>query len=210
MMATRSNRLFVACAALGLALAAAGAPGARESAPRAGKQATGETAIFAGGCFWSMERAFDKVPGVLDTTSGFVGGHVANPSYRQVVAGGTGHAEAVMVRYDPAKVSYSQLLGAFWRNIDPLAVNRQFCDGGEQYRSGIHYLDERQKVQAEASKRVLDAHFRQPVATEIVAATAFYPAEDYHQDYHQKNPAAYELYRIGCGRDRRLKEIWGK
>jgi len=168
-------------------------------------------AIFAGGCFWCMEPPFDALPGVVSTTSGYVGGHTRNPSYQEVSAGGTGHAEAVAVRYDPARVSYAQLLEVFWHNVDPLAVDRQFCDVGSQYRSAIFYLDEDQRREAEASlKALVDSHrFDAPIATRIEAAGDFYPAEDYHQDYYKKNPIRYRYYRYHCGRDRRLESLWG-
>jgi peptide-methionine (S)-S-oxide reductase len=169
------------------------------------------TAIFAGGCFWCMEPPFDKLPGVKSTTSGYVGGHVAHPTYEQVSDGRTGHAEAVLVKYDPTVVSYSKLLNVFWRNVDPLAVNRQFCDAGDQYRSAIFTVGAEQQRQAEASKRELQAsgRFKQPIATQIVQASAFYPAEDYHQDYYRKNPIRYKFYRFNCGRDQRLEQLWG-
>ena len=168
-------------------------------------------ATFAGGCFWCMEPPFDKLEGVVSTTSGYIAGHVENPTYRQVSAGGTGHTEAVEIVFDPAKVSYQELLYVFWRNIDPLAVNRQFCDGGSQYRTGVYTHDEEQLRLARESRDELvrSMRFDQPIATEIQPATEFYPAEDYHQDYYRKNPVRYEIYRTGCGRDRRLKELWG-
>jgi len=171
-----------------------------------------ETAIFAGGCFWCTESDFDKVPGVVSTTSGYTGGTVKNPSYEEVSAGGTGHAESVLVKYDPKKISYAQLLKAYWLSIDPLTANRQFCDGGHQYRSAIFYMNESQKKQAFAYKKSLEnSHFfKQPIVTEITAATEFYPAEDYHQDYHDKNPIRYNYYRNACGRDARLEQVWGK
>lgn len=171
-----------------------------------------ETAVFAGGCFWCTESDFDKVPGVISTTSGYIGGNVKNPTYEQVSAGVTGHTEAVEVKFDPKKITYSQLLKYFWLSIDPLTPNRQFCDSGTQYRSGIFYTSESQNKQALASKKSLDNSkiFKQPIVTEITAATTFYPAEDYHQDYHNKNPIRYNYYRNGCGRDDRLKQVWGK
>jgi peptide-methionine (S)-S-oxide reductase len=178
-----------------------------------GKPASGlETAIFAGGCFWCTESDFDKVPGVVSTTSGYTGGRVKNPSYEEVSAGGTGHAEAVLVTYDPKKISYAKLLKAYWLSIDPLTANRQFCDGGNQYRSAIFYLNETQKKQALAYKKSLEdsQFFKQPIVTEINAASEFYPAEDYHQDYHNKNPVRYRYYRSSCGRDARLEQVWGK
>jgi peptide-methionine (S)-S-oxide reductase len=171
-----------------------------------------ETAIFAGGCFWCMEPPYDKLPGVVSTTSGYVGGHTKNPTYEQVSSGTTGHAEAVQVVFDPAKVSYEKLLDVFWHNIDPTTANAQFCDHGTQYRSGIFYLNEEQHRLALASLERLERTkpFRQPIVTEITHATTFYPAEDYHQDYYQKNPLRYKFYRTTCGRDSRLEEVWGK
>ena len=168
-------------------------------------------AIFAGGCFWCMEPPFDKLPGVKSTISGYIGGRGANPTYEQVSAGRTGHAEAVQVTYDPARVSYATLLTVFWRNIDPVAVDRQFCDAGDQYRSAIFTVGAEQQRLAEASKRALQAgkRFDRPIATEIVAASKFYPAEGYHQDYYVKNPLRYKFYRSSCGRDKRLEQVWG-
>lgn len=178
-----------------------------ETAVADGPQAS---AIFAGGCFWCMEPPFDKTEGVLSTTSGYIGGHVDNPTYKQVSGGSSGHAEALEVVFNPEVVSYEELLEVFWRNIDPTVEDRQFCDWGDQYRTGIFYLDENQKHLAEVSKdRVLESGKVDRVVTEITAATTFYPAEDYHQDYYKKNPLRYKTYRTGCGRDRRLQEIWG-
>ena len=170
-----------------------------------------EAAIFAGGCFWCVESDFDKVDGVLSTTSGYVGGRTANPTYRDVSAGGTGHTEAVRVEFDPARISYAQLLEKFWPSIDPTMKDQQFCDVGSQYRSGIYPLNEQQLKAATASKAALEKTkpFRQPIVTEIVMAGTFYPAEDYHQDYYLKNPVRYAFYRRNCGRDARLKELWG-
>jgi peptide-methionine (S)-S-oxide reductase len=167
-------------------------------------------ATFAGGCFWCMEPPFDMLEGVVSTTSGYIGGHKKNPTYQEVSAGGTGHTEAVQVVYDPAKVSYEKLLDVFWRNVDPLDARGQFCDKGSQYRTGIFYHTEKQKQLAEASKKALDSRFKQPIVTEIVSATEFYPAEAYHQDYYQKNPLRYKYYRYSCGRDQRLEELWGQ
>jgi peptide-methionine (S)-S-oxide reductase len=167
------------------------------------------TAIFAGGCFWCVEEVFDAVEGVISTTSGYIGGHVADPSYRQVVTGATGHAEAVEVVFDPEVVSYAELLEVFWRNIDPLTANRQFCDRGQQYRSAIFYNDEEQRRLAQSSKEALNGRFDEPIVTGIEPAGAFYPAEEYHQDYYKKNPVRYKLYRWNCGRDARLAEVWG-
>jgi peptide-methionine (S)-S-oxide reductase len=170
-----------------------------------------ETAIFAGGCFWCTESDFDKIQGVVSTTSGYIGGTVANPTYDQVVAGKTGHVEAVKVHFDNTKTSFSQLLAAYWLTIDPLAINKQFCDVGSQYRSVIFYRDSDQKQLAENSKKILAAsgRFNQPIVTEILAATEFYRAEEYHQDYYIKNPLRYAYYRNNCGRDKRLEELWG-
>ena len=181
-------------------------PGAAQG-PSEPRQAT---AIFGGGCFWCVEADFDKVPGVLSTTSGYIGGSVPNPTYEQVSAGGTGHAEVVRVVYDSSKVSYRDLLAFFWRNIDPLTANAQFCDRGSQYRSAIFYLDEEQRRLAEASKAEMVQRFKpRPVFTEIAPAMEFYPAEDYHQDYYRKNELKYKFYRWSCGRDARLEEVWG-
>lgn len=169
-------------------------------------------ATFAGGCFWCMEPPFDKLEGVISTTVGYTGGHQKNPTYQEVSAGGTGHAEAVEVLYDPSKISYSKLLDVFWHNIDPLTPNRQFCDVGHQYRTAIFYHDEEQKRLAEQSKKVLEesGRFKKPIVTEIVPASEFYVAEEYHQDYYQKNPFRYKFYRYTCGRDQRLEELWGQ
>jgi peptide-methionine (S)-S-oxide reductase len=169
------------------------------------------TAIFAGGCFWCMEPPFDALPGVISTTSGYTSGHTVDPTYKEVSAGKTGHTEAVKIVYDPAKVSYGKLLQVFWRNHDPLTANAQFCDRGSQYRAGIYYGSEQEKAQAEASKAELEksGRFKSRITTEIVAQTTFYPAEDYHQDYYLNNPIRYKIYRGGCGRDSRLRELWG-
>lgn len=169
-------------------------------------------ATFAGGCFWCTEADFDKVPGVLSTTSGYIGGTQINPTYEQVSSGKTGHIEAVQISYDPAKTNFAKLLTAYWLTIDPLTPNRQFCDGGLQYRSAIFYHDSDQKRQAEESKAALisSGRFNSPIVTEIRPATDFYQAEDYHQDYYIKNPIRYAYYRTSCGRDRRLEEVWGK
>ena len=167
------------------------------------------SAIFAGGCFWCEETAFEGVPGVISVTSGYTGGQKKNPTYEEVSSGGTGHAESVEVVYDPAKISYEKLLDIFWRNVDPFQANAQFCDHGSQYRSAIFYHDETQKKLAEKSKQAVQRHFKQSVVTEIVRATEFYPAEDYHQDYYKKNAIRYKIYRYGCGRDQRLEELWG-
>ena len=170
-----------------------------------------DKAIFAAGCFWCTEEAFEKVPGVVSAVSGYTGGTVKNPSYEQVSSGRTGHAEAVEVTFDPAKVSYEQLLDVFWVNHDPTVTNRQFCDSGTQYRPAIFYLNDEQKRLAEASKAKWDKEkpFKQPILTEITKAGPFYPAEDYHQDYYKKNPVRYQFYRTSCGRYQRLDSLWG-
>jgi peptide-methionine (S)-S-oxide reductase len=169
-------------------------------------------AYFAGGCFWCMEEVFEKVDGVVDVMSGYMGGSVKNPSYEEVSAGQTGHAESVEVRYDPAKVSYTQLLEAFWRNIDPVTPNAQFCDHGSQYRAAIFYQGEAERQAAEASKRAIEhsKRFSTPIVTQVAAATEFYPAEEYHQDFYKKNPVRYKFYKFTCGRAQRLESLWGK
>ena len=168
-------------------------------------------ATFAGGCFWCMESPFESMDGVYSVVSGYTGGSKLDPTYEEVSSGTTGHTEAVEVRYDPKRVTYEALLEVFWHNIDPLAKNFQFCDHGSQYRSGIYPLDAAQTKAAEASKQALAAsgRFQQPIATEIVAAGRFWPAEEYHQDYYKKNPIRYKVYRTSCGRDRRLEAVWG-
>jgi len=168
-------------------------------------------ATFAGGCFWCVEQAFDKVPGVEQTISGYTGGDTVDPTYHEVSAGGTGHAEAVRVIYDPDRVSYAELLDHFWHNIDPTVRNRQFCDHGTQYRSAIFYHDEEQRQLAERSREQIEDSGRLsgPVVTQIVAAGPFYPAEDYHQNYYKKNPVRYKFYKRACGREDRLEELWG-
>jgi len=171
---------------------------------------TVDTATFAGGCFWCMVHPFDELPGVIKVTSGYTGGTKVNPTYEEVSAGGTGHAESVQVLYDPSKIGYDHLLNVYWHNIDPLTSNAQFCDHGNQYRSAIFYHDDKQRMAAEATKDTLtkSGRFTQPIVTQIVAATPFYPAEDYHQDYYKKNPVRYKFYRWNCGRDQRLKQLW--
>ena len=170
-----------------------------------------EKATFAGGCFWCMEPPFDELPGVISTTSGYTGGRTKNPTYEQVSSGGTGHAEAVEVVYDPSKITYARLLDVFWKNIDPITPNKQFCDVGTQYRSAIYYHNEEQRRLADASKKALEnsARFQQPIVTEIAGASAFYRAEEYHQDYYKKNPLRFKFYKYTCGRDQRLEELWG-
>lgn len=168
-----------------------------------------EKATFAGGCFWCMESPFDEMKGVLSTTSGYTGGNVKNPTYKQVSNGKTGHTEAVEIKYNSNLVNYSQLLAVFWRNIDPTVQNRQFCDVGNQYRSAIFYHNEDQKKLAQETKKKVEKQLKKPIFTEIKPIATFYPAEDYHQDYYKKNPLLYKYYRHRCGRDQRLTEIWG-
>jgi peptide-methionine (S)-S-oxide reductase len=170
-----------------------------------------ETATFAGGCFWCMVPPFKKLPGVVSVTSGYTGGHVPNPSYEQVSAGDTGHAESVQIVYDPAKLSYKQLLDVYWHNIDPTTPARQFCDSGDQYRTAIFYHGEQQKQEAIASRDALAASgvLKAPIVTQIVPASEFYPAEEYHQDYYIKSELHYQIYRHACGRDQKLKELYG-
>jgi len=168
-------------------------------------------ATFAGGCFWCMQHLFDRVEGVVSTTVGYTGGDKADPTYEEVCAGRTGHAEAIEVVYDPGKVRYAELLDIFWHNIDPTVKDRQFCDYGSQYRTAIFYHDEEQRTLAERSRaQLVESRRFDAVFTEIIPASRFYPAEEYHQGYYKKNPVRYQLYRLGCGRDRRLHELWGE
>ena len=196
---------------LGLSLASIGYAALGETLETRPDPSAKATATFAGGCFWCMEPPFDALDGVLSTTSGYIGGDTSKPSYEQVSAGGTGHAEAVQVIYDPTKISYAELLDVFWRNIDPLAVDRQFCDIGDQYRSAIFAHDDEQEKLARASREAIasSGKLEGRIVTEIVKGGEFWPAEEYHQDYYQKNPVRYKYYRYSCGRDRRLTEIWG-
>ncbi len=213
-MSARATLVSVAAAgalAAGAWLAGARAepePAPAEAAPPPAQRAV---AIFAGGCFWCMEPPFDALDGVLATTSGYTGGRVADPSYEQVSSGGTGHVEAVRVEYDPQRVDYAKLLEVFWRNVDPTDAGGQFCDRGEQYGSAIFPVDGAQRARAEASKRDLEASglLDAPVVTPIRDASPFYPAEDYHQDFYERNPLRYRLYRSSCGRDRALERLWG-
>ena len=185
---------------------------AAQAQPSPGAKPATARATFAGGCFWCMEEVYDKVPGVIATVSGYMGGQSKNPTYEQIGTGRTGHAEVVQVEYDPAKVGYAKLLEVFWRNIDPTQKDAQFCDQGSQYRSGVFYHDEEQKRLAEASRLALQKNkpFRGEIVTEITQASQFYPAEGYHQDFHQKNPTRYKFYKSGCGREARLQQLWGK
>jgi peptide-methionine (S)-S-oxide reductase len=198
--------LAIGVAFVGFCLVSGAAP------PAGSRRDAAARATFAGGCFWCMEPPFDKVPGVLSTTSGYAGGSVVNPTYEQVARGGTGHAEAVQVSFDPGKTSYEQLLAVFWKNVDPFDGRGQFCDRGRQYRSAIFYEGDDQKRKALASRESLERSgpLPGPIVTEIVPLEAFYPAETYHQDYYQRNVREYWSYRTGCGRDRRLLELWGK
>ena len=168
------------------------------------------TAIFAGGCFWCMEKPFDEIPGVVATTSGYTGGILANPTYEQVGRGGTGHFEAVKITYDPAKVSYQKLLDTYWLQVDPFDAFGQFCDKGETYLPAIFYANDTEKKAAEATREVLFARFKKPIVVQILPSKTFYDAEGYHQDYYQKNPLRYAYYRNGCGRDARLRAVWGQ
>lgn len=170
-----------------------------------------DTAMFAGGCFWSMERPFQHVPGVVSTTAGYAGGTTQNPTYEQVNTGKTGHTETVLVEYDPSMVTYEKLLDVYWHNIDPITKDRQFCDGGSDYRTVIFTHGAAQQAAAVSSKAALDrsGHFKTPVVTEVIANAPFWRAEEYHQHYADRNPARYDAYRRGCGRDARLHELWG-
>jgi peptide methionine sulfoxide reductase msrA/msrB len=204
--------VFTAGLALGVGWLLAGSHEARSWTPPPGPAPKLEHATFAGGCFWCMETAFEGVTGVYSATSGYAGGQLKNPTYEQVSSGSTGHAESVQVAFDPARISYQQLLELFWHNVDPTDAGGQFCDRGNQYRSAIFYENEPQKTAAQASKRALEASGRlgRPVVTQVVPLEAFYPAEEYHQDFYKKNPVRYKTYRAGCGRDRRLEQLWGK
>jgi peptide-methionine (S)-S-oxide reductase len=205
-----SSKLSCFVAAILLLLGGIGcAAGAQPAKPADGAMAKA-TAVFAGGCFWCLEADFDKLPGVIATESGYTGGKTPNPTYHQVSAGGTGHTEAVRVSYDPSKLSYQQLVDYFWRHIDPTVKDRQFCDIGTQYRSAIYWQNEAERKIAEASRdALLKSGKLKQVLTEITAASAFYPAEEYHQDYYTKNPLRYAYYRRSCGRDARVHEVWG-
>lgn len=198
------TRLSVAWLAATLALG--GAALAQEERQESGEL---KQAIFAGGCFWCMEEVYDPVPGVVDTTSGYTGGRTENPTYEEVTFGDTGHYEAVRVTYDPAQVSYQELLDTFWVNVDPFDARGQFCDKGSSYLSAIFVADEEERRLADASKEAVEARFDEAVATEVLAAAPFYEAEEYHQNYYQKNPMQYRFYKWNCGRAQRLEEIWG-
>jgi peptide-methionine (S)-S-oxide reductase len=220
-MRTIFHRTSAAAIALAAALAFAGHGFAAPAKTEPGAPTTSVTmvttipsakfaiATFAGGCFWTMEHAFDKVPGVISAISGYTGGHVKNPSYDEVSTGTTGHVESVEVHYDPAKISYAKLLDIYWHDIDPTQVGGQACDSGDEYRSMIFVHDAAQMKQAQAYKDSLKPKFKQPIVVQIVAAGPFYRAEEYHQQFTIKNPQYYEQYRVGCGRDRRLQAVWG-
>lgn len=199
-----------ALAVLALTIFAMGSGYAREEAasPPSGPTAL-KTAIFAGGCFWCMEHPFDALDGVTDVQSGFAGGHVDHPTYKEVSAGGTGHREVVQVTYNPAVIGYEDLLEVYWRNIDPFDSEGQFCDKGDQYTSAVYVDGEAERAAAEKSKAAMEKRFGKKIATAIDPAATFYPAEEYHQDYYIKNPWRYKYYRGGCGRDRRLNDVWG-
>jgi peptide-methionine (S)-S-oxide reductase len=199
-------RILSLALAIALVLPAGRARAADAESPARAK------ATFAGGCFWCMQPPFEKLPGVLSTTVGYTGGSVKSPTYEQVSSGETGHAESIEIVYDPSKIGYEKLLDVFWHNVDPVTRDAQFCDHGEQYRTAIFYHDETQHRLAEESKRALEASKKLPgpIVTQIVQAGEFWPAEEYHQRYHEKNPIRYKYYRWNCGRDARLQELWGK
>ena len=206
---SRSCVLVTALVGWSLAACAGAAAGAPVS--RAGLGTA--KATFAGGCFWCMETAFEGLPGVTAVISGYTGGFKKHPAYEEVSSGSTGHAESVQITYDPRRITYAQLLDVFWHNVDPTQANGQFCDHGTQYRSAIFYADSSERRQAEAWRRSLETtpqRFKGPIVTQIVPAPEFWPAEEYHQDFYRKDPVRYESYRTGCGRDRRLAELWGK
>lgn len=208
MLRTRLLAAVTGLALLGTAAAIHGQP----ARARAITPAHTETAVFAGGCFWSSESDFARLPGVVQMQVGYVGGHVPSPSYAQVSAGDTGHREGIRVTYDPARISYAHVVDAYWHMIDPTDTGGTFCDRGDEYKTAIFALTPEQKRVAQASKAVVAAMPRfhgRPVATEVRDGVPFYPAESYHQDYHDKNPVQYGAYRIGCGRDRALRAIWG-
>ena len=199
---------------ISLALAAL-VVGSLTASPKGGQAEDGSQltkATFAGGCFWCMEEAFEKIEGVVSVVSGYTGGQVENPTYEQVSAGGTGHAESVEVTFDPSKVTYMQLLEVFWRNVDPTTANAQFCDHGPQYRSAIFYHDDDQKQLIEESMKKIEREktFPDAIVTEIAPASVFYTAEEYHQDFYTKNPIRYKYYKWSCGRAKRLEQLWGK
>jgi peptide-methionine (S)-S-oxide reductase len=203
--------LLVSASFILVAQAAQSAPKTDATTAAASKPDSSATAVFAGGCFWCVESDFDKVPGVISTTSGYTGGTTLNPTYEQVGSGKTGHAESVEIKFDPSRVSYRQLVEHFWRTIDPTTKDREFCDIGTPYRTAIFAQNAEQLKIAEASKAALETSkpFSAPIVTEVVKGGPFYPAEDYHQNYYKKNPIRYKFYRYRCGRDARLKQLWG-
>ncbi len=208
------KKLYITLFALGMVLFGyykTQSPGAKMTSQMDTKSGPTQAAVFAGGCFWCTESDFEKVDGVIEAISGYTGGHVANPTYEQVSAGGTGHVEAVKVIYDPTKITYKQLLDVFWRHVDPTDGGGQFVDRGSQYRSVIFYANDEEHAMAEASKKALAAsgRFDKPIVTEILPLGTFYPAEEYHQDYYKKNPIRYHWYRSGSGRDQFLEKVWG-
>lgn len=204
--------ILVATLLLGATFALGTSPDHSTARPKPAIGAGAAVAIFAGGCFWCMESAFDALDGVIETTPGYSGGAHGNPTYEDVASGATGHAEVVQVIYDPKRIGYQRLLDVFWRNIDPTVRDRQFCDRGSQYRSAIFYTNAEQKRLAEDSRAALEKTkpFKEPIVTEIVAAGEFYPAEEYHHDFYLKNPIRYRFYRANCGRDARLEQLWGR
>jgi peptide-methionine (S)-S-oxide reductase len=202
--------VLLVAALLAFAVSGASQKGKAPLRPQAPAQIRLAKATFAGGCFWCMEPPFEKLAGVTSVTSGYTGGEKKNPTYEEVSAGNTGHAESVEVLYDPRKVSYEKLLDVFWHNVDPTTPNGQFCDFGTQYRTAIFYHDETQKRLAEESAKKLQQQLKDPIVTQIVPAGPFYPAEEYHQDYYKKNAFRYKFYRYNCGRDQRLEQLWGK
>ncbi len=207
------NRIFISSVTIILALIISSTALAQSKGAKTMEEKSNYAkATFAGGCFWCMEPPFDKLDGVISTISGYCGGHKENPTYQEVSSGATGHTEALQVTYDPGKVRYEELLDIFWRNINPVDAAGQFVDRGSQYRPGIFYHNEEQKRLAEDSRDKLarSGKFKAPLATEIVALDQFYPAEDYHQDYYQKNPVRYKFYRYNSGRDQFLKKVWGE
>jgi peptide-methionine (S)-S-oxide reductase len=208
---TTITAVLAAWAAAAASPRAAEEEGAHERTAVVASDREAAVATFAGGCFWCMEPPFDKTDGVLETIVGYTGGDTANPTYESVSSGTTGHTEAIEVRYDPGKVSYAELVGIFWRNVDPTTPDRQFCDVGSQYRAAIFYHDEEQREIAQRTKKEIEAAgtLPSPIVTQIVAASKFYPAEEYHQDYYEKNPVRYKYYRWGCGRDQTLEKLWG-
>ncbi|QDT07839.1 Peptide methionine sulfoxide reductase MsrA [Rubripirellula lacrimiformis] len=206
---TSRTQFLVPVAMVSVLLWASATQAAEENSDDRNAKPSTAIATFAGGCFWCMEPPFDKMTGVLSTTSGYTGGRTPNPTYEAVKTGRTGHIESMQIVYDPSKVSYEQLLGLYWHNVDPIKANGQFCDEGGQYRTAIFYHDDEQKQAAEASKKATAKTLRARVRTEIIEATKFYPAEDYHQDYYTKNPTKYKFYRWTCGRDARLDALWG-